>query len=148
MTRCVGIRGATTVDQDSLEEVLDATQDLLARLQELNGFSPDDLASIVFTTSADIRSTFPARAARRLGWTQVPMLCAQEIDAPEALARCVRVLIHWNADTTPAEVRHAYKKLIKVLHPDMNGGDRSQEEQLQLVVWAWDQIKVSRNFKD
>ncbi|WP_428928552.1 DnaJ domain-containing protein [Marinibacterium sp. SX1] len=51
-------------------------------------------------------------------------------------------------DWTKAEVRKAYKKLIKVLHPDMNGGDRSQEEQLQEVVWAWDQIKVSRNFKD
>ena len=51
---------------------------------------------------------------------------------------------HW----TKTEVRKAYKALIKVLHPDMNGGDRSQEEQLQQVVWAWDQIKVSRNFKD
>jgi len=118
MTRCIGIRGATTVDEDALEEVLDATQDLLQRLQELNGFDPADLTSIIFTTSADIRSTFPARAARRLGWTMVPMLCAQEIDAPEALPRCVRVLLHWNTERPAAEVRHAYLRGSRILRPD------------------------------
>lgn len=118
MTRCVGIRGATTVDEDRLDDVLDATQDLLGRLQELNSFDPDDLASIIFTTTPDLRSTFPARAARRLGWTQVPMVCAQEIDAPSAVMRCVRVMIHWNTDKTLAEVRHAYLRGSRVLRPD------------------------------
>src|SRR5688572_871555 len=96
MSRVVGIRGATTVEADSLEEILDATQDLLVRMQELNGFSPDDLASIIFSSTHDLRSTFPARAARRLGWVQVPMLCTNEIEASSSVPRCIRVMIHWN----------------------------------------------------
>lgn len=106
------------MDEDTLDAVLDATQDLLDRLREINGFDPDDLASILFTTTADLRSTFPARAARRLGWTQVPMMCAHEIDAPSAVMRCVRVLIHWNTDKPSREVRHAYLRNSRLLRPD------------------------------
>ena len=106
------------MDEDNLDAVLDATQDLLDRLRELNGFDPDDLASIIFTTTADLRSTFPARAARRLGWTQVPMMCAHEIDAPSAVMRCVRVLIHWNTDTPSSQLRHAYLRNSRLLRPD------------------------------
>ncbi|MFO0747745.1 MAG: prephenate dehydratase [Myxococcota bacterium] len=118
MTRVVGIRGATTVEADSLEEILDATQDLLVRLQELNRFDPDDIASILFTTTHDLRSTFPARAARRLGWVQVPMLCTHEVDAPSSVPRCIRVLIHWNTDRPGPEVRHAYLRGSRLLRPD------------------------------
>jgi len=118
MTRVVGIRGATTVEEDSLEQILDATQDVLVRLQELNGFSPDDIASILFSTTQDLRSTFPARAARRLGWVEVPMLCTHEVDAPSSVPRCIRVLIHWNTDKTLKEVRHAYLRGSRVLRPD------------------------------
>ena len=118
MTRVVGIRGATTVDEDSLEQILDATQDVLVRLQELNGFSPEDIASILFSTTQDLRATFPARAARRLGWVEVPMLCTHEVDAPSSVPRCIRVLIHWNTDKSPKEVRHAYLRGSRVLRPD------------------------------
>lgn len=117
MTRVVGIRGATTVEADTLEQILDATQDLLVRMQELNGFAPADIASILFSTTQDLRSTFPARAARRLGWLEVPMLCTHEVDAPSSVPRCIRVLIHWNTDgQTP--VRHAYLRGSRVLRPD------------------------------
>jgi prephenate dehydratase len=118
MSRVVGIRGATTVEEDSLEQILDATQDVLVRLQELNGFSSEDLASILFSTTPDLRSTFPARAARRLGWTEVPMLCTHEVDAPSSVPRCIRVLIHWNTDRGARDVRHAYLKGSRVLRPD------------------------------
>lgn len=118
MTRVAGIRGATTVEADSLEEILDATQDLLVRLRELNDFDPDDIASILFSTTQDLRSTFPARAARRLGWTQVPMLCTHEVDAPSSVPRCIRVLIHWNTDRKASELRHAYLRGSRVLRPD------------------------------
>lgn len=118
MTRVVGIRGATTVEADALEEILEATQDLLVRLQELNGFDPDDIASILFSTTQDLRSTFPARAARRLGWVQVPMLCTHEVDAPASVARCIRVLIHWNTDKPARDARHAYLRGSRVLRPD------------------------------
>lgn len=118
MSRVVGIRGATTVEEDSLEQILDATQDVLVRLQELNGFASEDLASILFSTTPDLRSTFPARAARRLGWTEVPMLCTHEVDAPSSVPRCIRVLIHWNTDRGARDVRHAYLKGSRVLRPD------------------------------
>ncbi len=116
--RVVGVRGATTVDEDSLEAVLDATQDLLERLRALNDMDPDDIASIVFSTTRDLTSTFPARAARRLGWVQVPMLCTHEVDAPSSVPRCVRVLIHWNTMKTTREVRHAYLRDSRLLRPD------------------------------
>jgi monofunctional chorismate mutase len=116
--RVVGIRGATTVDRDSLEEILEATQDLLERLRALNDIDPDDIASIVFSTTRDLTSTFPARAARRLGWVQVPMLCTHEVDAPNAVPRCIRVLIHWNTTRSTREVRHAYLRDSRLLRPD------------------------------
>jgi len=118
MTRVVGIRGAITVEEDSLEQILEATRDVLVRLQELNGFRSEDIASILFSTTPDLRSTFPARAARRLGWVEVPMLCTHEVDAPSSVPRCIRVLIHWNTDKTPSEVRHAYLRDSRVLRPD------------------------------
>lgn len=118
MSRVVGIRGATTVEADSLEEILDATQDVLVRLQELNGFAQEDLASILFSMTPDLRATFPARAARRLGWLDVPMLCTNEVDAPSSVPRCIRVLIHWNTDKALKEVRHAYLRGSRVLRPD------------------------------
>ncbi len=118
MTRVIGIRGATTVEADTLEEILDATQDLLVRMQELNGFDTADIASILFSSTQDLRSTFPARAARRLGWLEVPMLCTHEVDAPSGVARCIRVLIHWNTDKPSREVRHAYLRGSRVLRPD------------------------------
>jgi prephenate dehydratase len=116
--RVVGVRGATTVEHDTLEAVLDATQDLLERLRALNDIDPDDIASIVFSTTRDLTSTFPARAARRLGWVQVPMLCTHEVDAPSSVPRCVRVLIHWNTTRTTREVRHAYLRDSRLLRPD------------------------------
>jgi len=116
--RVVGVRGATTVDHDHLEDVLEATQDLLERLRALNDIDPDDIASIVFSTTRDLTSTFPARAARRLGWVQVPMLCTHEVDAPSSMPRCVRVLIHWNTTKTSRDVRHAYLRESRLLRPD------------------------------
>jgi prephenate dehydratase len=118
MTKVIGIRGATTVEADTLEEILDATQDLLVRMQELNGFDTADIASILFSSTQDLRSTFPARAARRLGWLEVPMLCTHEVDAPSGVARCIRVLIHWNTDKPAREIRHAYLRGSRVLRPD------------------------------
>lgn len=116
--KTLGIRGATTVERDTAEEVVAATQELLEVMAELNGFDPDDLASIFFTVTDDLRSTFPARAARRLGWTQVPMLCAREINAAASVERCVRVLVHWNCDEDDAEVHHIYLRNARILRPD------------------------------
>jgi chorismate mutase len=106
--RCRGIRGATFVPQDTPEAILSATRELLTALTAANGIATEDIASAFFTTTADLRSAFPARAARELGWVDVPLLGATEMDQPGAPPRCIRVLLHWNTDKRQDEVVHVY----------------------------------------
>ncbi|HKJ38081.1 MAG TPA: chorismate mutase, partial [Anaerolineales bacterium] len=92
-----GIRGATTVAADDPELILQATRELLESiLDENEGMSPEDVASALFTVTDDLVSTFPAQAAREMGWGLVPMMCAREIPVPNSLSRVIRVLVHWN----------------------------------------------------
>jgi chorismate mutase len=115
-----GIRGATTVERDRPEEILAATRELLEAMLRANpGLAPADLASAWFTLTPDLRSVFPARAARELGWTQVPLMDAQEIDVPGALPCCIRVLLNWNTDRSQAEIQHVYLRDAVKLRPDI-----------------------------
>ena len=93
-----GIRGATTVARDEPALILDATERLLREIVERNGFVPDDVASALFTVTPDLVSEFPAAAARRMGWTLVPLLNFTEIGVPGRLERCIRVLVHINTE--------------------------------------------------
>jgi chorismate mutase len=120
---CRGIRGATTVEANTAEAILDATGELLAALAEANGLAAEDIASAVFTVTADLDAAFPAQAARQLGWHQVPLLDALEIPVPGSLPRCVRVLLHWNTSRSQAEIRHVYLRGAAGLRPDLNGRD-------------------------
>jgi chorismate mutase len=117
--QCRGIRGATTVEVDTAEAILAATAELLAQLVEANQVDPRDVASAQFTVTPDLTAAFPARAARDLGWRQVPLLDAQEIPVPGSLARCVRVLVHWNTDKLQSEIRHVYLRGAAELRPDL-----------------------------
>jgi chorismate mutase len=115
-----GIRGATTITADKKEKVLTATQELLDAILRANpSLKPEDIASAVFTTTADVTSAYPALAARQLGWDSVPMLCAREIPVPDSLPMCIRVLIHWNTDKTQKEIKHIYLRDAKSLRPDL-----------------------------
>ncbi|MEW6648806.1 MAG: chorismate mutase [Chloroflexota bacterium] len=115
-----GIRGAITVDEDQPGAVLAATRDLLLNIQQANpGFDPAAVASILFTTTADLVSVFPAQAARQLGWNLTPLICAQEIPVPGSLPRCVRVLIHWNCDLPQSDIQHVYLGEAASLRPDL-----------------------------
>ena len=117
-----GVRGATVVDQDRPEDVLAATRELLESLLAANpGLYPEDVASIFFTVTGDIHSTYPALAARQMGWVHVPLLCAREIDVPDSLPRCIRVLLHWNTDRPQTAVQHVYLGQAAVLRPDLSG---------------------------
>ena len=116
--RVVGLRGATTVQEDTAAAITEATEELLRALAARNGFRPAELASAVFTLTPDLRAAFPTRAAHRLGWDQVPMLCAQEIPVPGALPRVVRVLLHWNAPRPAAEAHHVYLRRATALRSD------------------------------
>ena len=115
-----GIRGATTVPVDIKEEVLSATQELLDAILRANpSLNADDIASAIFTTTADVTSAYPALAARQIGWDFVPMLCACEIPVPGSLPMCIRVLIHWNTEKEQKDIKHIYLRGAKTLRPDL-----------------------------
>ncbi len=116
-----GIRGATSVEADVPEQILAATRELLQELLRANAIHEfDEIVSAIFTTSPDLVSTYPAEAARALGMTQVPLLCASEIAvATTKVSRCIRVLLHVNTDKKQSEIVHVYLREAKRLRPDM-----------------------------
>ena len=117
---CRGIRGATTVKQNDREAILTATRQLLALMIRRNGIEKQDVASAVFTTTPDLNAEFPALAARQLGWLEVPLLCGHEIAVPGSLARCIRVMVHWNTDRSQHDVHHIYVRDAVKLRPDLS----------------------------
>lgn len=115
-----GIRGAISVEEDLPDLILEATQELLEAILQANpSLNPDDIASITFTLTTDLKSVHPARAAREMGWGQVPLLCATEIPVPDGLPKCLRVLIHWNTELPQSEIRHMYLRKAIILRPDL-----------------------------
>ena len=115
-----GIRGATTISNDNQEAILDATTELLEAILSANpGLGPEEIGSIIFTVTEDIRSAFPAKATRQFGWDKVPLLCTREIPVPGGLPYCIRVLIHWNTAKTQEEIQHVYLHEAQSLRPDL-----------------------------
>lgn len=114
-----GVRGATVVQEDTAESILLATRELLQAIQKANpSLVPEDVASCIFTTTQDLKSEFPAKAARQIGWTEVPLMCAQEIPVVNSLKKCIRVLIHWNTDLSPKQINHVYLGEAVGLRPE------------------------------
>lgn len=118
MLRCRGIRGATTVDTNTAEDILEATRELLEALIEANELVADDVASIFFTTTADLNATFPSIAARDYGWDTVPLLNGHEMTVPGSLDHVVRVLLHVNTEKAADEIRHVYLRRAVELRPE------------------------------
>lgn len=116
---CRGIRGATTVGANSAAAILSATRELLLQIVEANDLEQEEVASALFTVTPDLTAAFPAQAARQIGWQYVPLLDAQEVPVPGSLARCIRVLVHWNTDRPQAGVRHVYLRGAAALRPDL-----------------------------
>src|SRR3954471_24213086 len=112
-------RGATQVDQDHRDDVLTATTELLTEVMHRNGLAPEDLISVVFTATPDLRSEFPAYAARQMGITDVPLLCASEIDVPGAMPRVLRLLAHVETDRPREQVRHVFLRGAAALRTDL-----------------------------
>jgi chorismate mutase len=116
-----GIRGAITIEKDGADEVLSAARELLEAICSTNtGLRTEDIASTLFTVTDDIRSVYPARAARDLGWTDVPLMCAQEIPVEGSLPLCIRVLVLWNTDLAQNAVRPVYLREAVRLRPDLS----------------------------
>ena len=119
MSAVRGVRGAITVERDDATLLLDATERLLRAIVAENGIHSDDVASALFTLTPDLVSQFPAAAARRMGWTLVPLLNFTEIAVPDGLPRVIRVLLHVNTDKRQDEIVHVYLDGARVLRPDL-----------------------------
>ena len=121
------LRGATTVDHDSADEVKGRAADLLTALLAHNGVNPDDLISVFFTATDDISSVAPAAGIREMGLTDVPLLCAVEMRTDNGLDHCIRLMAHVETDKPRAEIRHLFLGRATVLRPDLieSGADGS-----------------------
>jgi len=117
---CRGIRGATTVDSNSREAILAATDELLRKMIDANGLEPERVACALFTTTSDLDAEFPAAAARQLGWSNVALLCSKEMDVPGSLRRCLRVLVLYNTERNADEIVHVYIRGATELKADVS----------------------------
>ena len=117
--RVKAIRGATQLKADDPAEMAEAVTELLTELFAKNGVEKIDLISIIFTSTRDLTSDFPAAAARRLDLGDIPLICASEIDVPGALPRVVRVMVHAHSELAHEQIRHIYKRGAEVLRQDI-----------------------------
>ena len=119
--RARAIRGATTVDSDTPDQIRHATRGLLETIVARNDITSADVISAIFTVTHDLTSEFPAHAARELGWLDVPLLCTLEIPVPGSLPKCIRVLLHVESSASRTELRHVYLHAARALRPDLPG---------------------------
>lgn len=126
-----GVRGATTAAANEAGAIVDATEELLRELVRLNDLDVEEIAFAYFTTTRDLDAEFPALAARRLGWVDVPLLCGHDMDVrqpnPRGVERCVRVLLLYNTNLRQREMRHAYLRGALAIKQDLDAM-RSQLE--------------------
>jgi chorismate mutase len=118
--RIRGIRGATTVDRNESNAILEATKELLEEIIRTNHIEAENIASVFVTVTRDLTATFPARAIRDMeGWQYVPLMCSQEIPVENSLPRCIRLMIMAYTDLGQRDVRHAYLREAIKLRPDL-----------------------------
>ncbi len=113
------VRGATTVNDNNPEEIIRNTKELLKKTIELNNIKTEDIVSIFFTTTIDLDSIFPSVAAREMGYTNVPLMCASELNIKDSLKKCIRIMMHINSNKNLDEITHIYLNNAKKLRPDL-----------------------------
>jgi len=118
--RLRGIRGATTVESNTKDAILEATAELLTALIKANELDPGDVASVFFSTTQDLNAEFPAVAARNMGWSHVALECLHEMYVPGSLPMCVRILMHVNTRKAQDEVEFVYLRGARALRPDLS----------------------------
>jgi chorismate mutase len=118
-TSVKAVRGATTVDTDTVEAITDRVVALLREILERNGLGEDDIISILFTATEDIVSTFPATAARSMGLGAVPLICARELAVVGSVPQCIRVMLHVESDRPRSEIHHVYLEGARGLRDDL-----------------------------
>ncbi|HEX3460812.1 MAG TPA: chorismate mutase [Acidimicrobiales bacterium] len=118
-TSVKAVRGATTVDADTVEAITDRVVALLREILERNGLGEEDIISILFTATEDIVSTFPATAARSMGLGAVPLICARELAVVGSVPMCIRVMLHVESDRPRSEIHHVYLEGARGLRDDL-----------------------------
>lgn len=113
------LRGATTIEADTRDQVMERTAEMLTELLERNQLDRADIVSLLFTATGDVRSEFPAAAAREIGISDIPLLCARELDVEGAVPLCIRVMVHLFTDRAPADLRHVYLHGARMLRLDL-----------------------------
>jgi chorismate mutase len=113
------VRGATQIDADDRDQILEATTELVSEVMARNGLTTDDVISVIFTVTPDLTAEFPALAARKLGFHEVPLLCATEIGVPGALPRVIRLMAHIATDRPRSDVQHVYLRGATALRLDI-----------------------------
>jgi chorismate mutase len=116
--RLFALRGATSVQRNDAQDILDATTELMKAIVERNALAPENVVSCIFTATNDLNAEFPAVAARALGFDRVPLLCAREIPVPRSLPRVIRVLIHYYAEEGHSS-QHVYLGDAVALRADL-----------------------------
>jgi chorismate mutase len=117
---CRGIRGATTVKENTSKAIINGTKDLLERIIDANQIDVDNVACAYFTTTHDLNAEFPALGARQLGWSNSALLCGHEMDVPGSLEKCIRVLILYNTEKAATEIKHVYINGAESLRADIS----------------------------
>jgi chorismate mutase len=115
----LAVRGATQVDADDRDQILAATAELVTEVMARNALTTDDVISVIFTATPDLTAEFPALAARKLGFHDVPLLCASEIDVPHALPRVIRLMAHVQDDRPRSDIQHVYLRGATALRIDI-----------------------------
>jgi chorismate mutase len=115
---CRGVRGATTITENTAEAILEGTRDLLEKIIEANGIEQEDVCSVYFSTTPDVNAEYPALAARQLGWHEAALMCGHEMAVPHGLKMCIRILIHWNTTHKLEDIQHVYIRGAVNLRPD------------------------------
>ncbi|UCD16197.1 MAG: chorismate mutase [Candidatus Zixiibacteriota bacterium] len=127
MSEVRGIRGAIRVNENTRGSMLSATTELLRKMLLENKISPDDIASIFFTATDDLNAEYPAYAAREMGLSSVPLLCAREMNVPGSMKRLIRILIHVNTNRSKDEIKHQYLGETSRLRPDISTGGNNDD---------------------
>ncbi len=122
-----GIRGATTVERDDALHILTRTEELIREMAQANAIEPEMISSICFTMTPDLHATFPAEAARRIGWKYVPVICMRELDVPHSLPKVIRVLMQAESEAAQPDIRHIYHYGALALREDLLPQDQEPQ---------------------
>jgi chorismate mutase len=139
---CRGVRGATTVTENTKDAILEATREMMYIIIRANDMRPEDVASAYFTTTVDLNVTYPALAARQLGWYDAALLCGHEMQVPDGLPMCIRVLIHWNTPRSASEIVHVYLREAKSLRPDRKTLPEIPEDEIAAILEDFDMASL------